>query len=146
MPYYTPYYCGYCPHRLSDPEPPPYGADGGWGEGPVPGHADGAADDAQRRYGTYTAVLRDDSNYWNMGGNGLVPYGTPRPARTGPPDLVDMIQVSRENGCGPYPPSDAATLGAPVSTGEDGTAPAGKPDEKKGSKETPPVGRPVPLE
>jgi hypothetical protein len=91
---YTPYYCGYCPHRLFGPKPPPYG----WEGGCVPGATDGPGGNT---YGPYTAVLKDDTTYWNMGGNGLVPYGTPRPPHGEPPDLIDMIQASRGGGCAP---------------------------------------------
>ncbi len=51
-------------------------------------------------YGAYTSILQDDTIFWNMGGNGLVPYGTPRPPHNGPPDLVDAIQVTRQAGPG----------------------------------------------
>ncbi len=99
MPYYTPYYCGYCPKRLHHPEPPPYGSDGGWGPGPMPGPV---PDGFQPNYGVYTSVLKDDTVYWNMGGNGLVPYGAAPPPRSGPPDLVDMIREAHGY-AGPLP-------------------------------------------
>jgi hypothetical protein len=135
MPYYTPYYTGYCPHRLFSPEPPPYGFDGGWGWGPRPGcDANGSGGSKLGSYGPYTSVLRDDTIFWNMGGNGLVPYGAPRPPHVGPPDLVDMIQGSRQNGGGSCSPSAG---GAPVAALSGGAAPAilspvEKLDEKEG--------------
>jgi hypothetical protein len=92
---YTNYYTGYCRHGKSGSKPTPYGADG-WGCGPLPA-ADGPSPEASR-YGPFTSVLRDDTYYWRMGGNGHVPYGTPRPPHGGPPDLVDMIQASRNQG------------------------------------------------
>jgi hypothetical protein len=154
MPYYTPYYPGYCPHRLCNRKPLPYGFDGGWGPGPVPGHGPDGPGGLPPAYGPYTSILRDDTIFWNMGGNGLVPYGTPRPPHGGPPDLVDAIQASRKNGrngdsCLPSPD------GAPVVTVSDGAAPAitppaEKPDEKKGngsdkeSKGTPSAEKPAP--
>lgn len=103
LPYYTPYYLTYCPHRLWKRKPPPYGFDGGWGPGPRP--AAPLPDDPSGtplHYGAYTSVLADDTAFWNMGGNGLVPYGTPRPPHSGQPDLVDMIQetrAARNGGC-----------------------------------------------
>ncbi len=101
MPYYTPYYIGYCPHRCHCPKPPPYGYDGGWGDGPQPDHPiPEVKDTAPLGYGAYTSIITDDTIFWNMGGNGLVPYGTPRPPRSGPPDLVDAIQISRQQGGG----------------------------------------------
>jgi hypothetical protein len=130
LPYYTPYYCGYCPHRLCRPEPPPYGYDG-WGRGPMP--CEGPDGLGQGKYGPYTSVIQDDTIFWNMGGNGLVPYGTPRPPHYGLPDLVDAIQATRPQG-------DGACLadGAPVEVG-DGPAPSGTPaveksDEKEGDR------------
>jgi len=107
MPYYTPYYIGYCPHRLCNPKPPPYGSDG-WGEGPMPGHDPGPP---PLNYGAYTSIIPDDTIFWNMGGNGLVPYGAPRPPHISKgPDLVDMIQVTRAQGygAGPGGPDGAA--------------------------------------
>lgn len=98
MPYYTPYYIGYLPGRLCHRKPPPYGFDGGWGPGPGP-DAEGPSP-AQFRYGIYSSVLLDDTIFWNMGGNGLVPYGAPRPPPLVAPDLVDMIQGSRQQGGG----------------------------------------------
>jgi hypothetical protein len=117
---YTPYYCGYCrPHHQHSP---PYGSDGGWGPGPVPDHA---PDALPLTYGPYTSVLRDDTTFWNMGGNGLVPYGTPRPPHPGPPDIVDMIQASRGG------PGHCAPDGAPVAVLSAGTAPAILPPTEK---------------
>src|SRR5262249_19429086 len=68
MPYYTPYYCGYCPHRCHTPEPPPYGSDGGWGEGPMPSHE---PVHPPLNYGVYTSVINDDTTFWDMGCNRL---------------------------------------------------------------------------
>jgi hypothetical protein len=121
--HYTPYYCGYCPHRLFGPKPPPYGCDGGWGPGPGPDNVGGPP----FNYGPYTSVLRDDTTYWNMGGNGLVPYGTAPPPHAGPPDLVDQIQATRGNGG----PCHCAPDGAPVAVLSFGTAPAIMPPTEK---------------
>jgi hypothetical protein len=139
MPYYTPYYCGYCPHRLCNPKPLPYGHDGGWGHGPMPDHPlPPNAGEAPLRYGVYTSVIQDDTTFWNMGGNGLVPYGTPRPPHNGPPDLVDAIQVSRSGGGPGHPPVGGVLPVAPAVA-----PPAEKADEKgsdrddKERKETP---------
>ncbi|HTU92184.1 MAG TPA: hypothetical protein VMF69_19030 [Gemmataceae bacterium] len=114
MPYYTPYYIGYCPKRLHNPKPLPYGFDGGWGPGPAPDHPfPPNPGDAPLNYAGYTSVIQDDTVFWNMGGNGLVPYGTPRPPHEGPPDLVDAIQVSRQQGGGLCaPPPDGPPLAA----------------------------------
>lgn len=125
--HYTPYYCGYCAHRRHGPKPPPYGADG-WGQGPMPGQG---PDGAQPNYGVFTSVVQDDTIFWNMGGNGLVPYGTPRPPHSGPPDIVDMIQVTRRGG-----PGHAVPSGAPVATWSGGESPAiMQPAEKTDEKE-----------
>lgn len=98
LPYYTPYYLGYCPHRLFNPPPQPYGADG-WGKGPMPDHPlPKKPGTTPLHYGPYTSVIDDDTIFWDMGGNGLVPYGSSGPSRIGPPDLVDAIQVSRAGG------------------------------------------------
>jgi hypothetical protein len=95
FPYFTPYYLGYCPHRLFNPRPRPYGSDG-WGKGPMPEQPLPPEElETPLRYGGYTSVVDDDTTYWNMGGNGLVPYGADRPAAAGPPDLVDAIRSSR---------------------------------------------------
>jgi hypothetical protein len=83
-------------------------------------------DGAQPNYGVFTSVLQDDTIFWNMGGNGLVPYGTPLPPRSGPPDIVDMIQVTRRSGLG-HPVPD----GAPVAVVSDGAAPATTPPAEK---------------
>jgi hypothetical protein len=99
----TPYYCGYCAKHNHGPKYPPYGSDGGWGPGPMP-EGPGTP---PFNYGPFTSVLRDDTLFWRMGGNGLVPYGAPQPPRVGPPDIVDMIQVSRASG-GCAPPVDGS--------------------------------------
>jgi hypothetical protein len=105
--HYTNYYLGYCRHSHQyGSKPTHYGSDRR-GPGPMPS-PDGPGPEAVR-YGPYTTVLRDDTLYWRMGGNGLVPYGTPRPPHGGPPDLIDAIQASRGQGgpsgascgCGP---------------------------------------------
>jgi hypothetical protein len=116
MPYYTPYYIGYCPKRCHNPKPEPYGYNG-WGDGPMPDHPF-PPNPAQTplAFGPYTSTIQDDTVFWNMGGNGLVPYGTPRPVHGGPPDLVDAIQVTRQQqyGCGAcVAPADGVPL-APV--------------------------------
>lgn len=98
LPYYTPYYLGYCPHRLFNPPPRPYGSNG-WGMGPkaeLPLPEDPGTTPLD--FGPYTSVVGDDTTFWNMGGNGLVPYGAAQAAPVGPPDLVDAIQASRPRG------------------------------------------------
>jgi hypothetical protein len=123
---YAPYYRGYCLHHHFGPKPPPYGSDG-WGPGPGPNGSDGSK---LNSYGIYTSVLKDDTIFWRMGGNGLVPYGTPRPPHSGPPDIVDMIQDGREQGgsCGSAP---VAALAAPsVAAGPAIMPPAEKTEEK----------------
>lgn len=50
-------------------------------------------------FGPYTSVVADDTTYWNMGGNGLVPYGAPQPGVERAPDLIDAIQSSRPAHC-----------------------------------------------
>jgi hypothetical protein len=70
-----------------------------------------------------------------MGGNGLVPYGTPRPPHQGPPDLVDAIQAARQNGGGICPPS---IDGAPVITAPATLPPTEKVTEKEGKQQVPP--------
>lgn len=98
LPYYTPYYLGYYPHRLFNPPPAPYGSDG-WGKGPMPDHPlPKKPGTTPLHYGPYTSVIDDDTIFWDMGGNGLVPYGSGEPSRIGPPDLVDAIQSSRAGG------------------------------------------------
>lgn len=135
LPYYTPYYMGYCPKRLCQPKPAPYGSDG-WGQGPMPDHPlPHDAGPTPLRYGVYTSVLQDDTVFWNMGGNGLVPYGTPRPAHEGPPDLVDMIQASRKQGVilPPPPPVVGAPAAVPAAVEPPAeTLPSPTPDENKG--------------
>jgi hypothetical protein len=138
MPYYTPYYIGYCPKRLHNPKPAPYGSDG-WGQGPMPGQDGHDPSSPLPNYGLYTSIIQDDTIFWNMGGNGLVPYGTPRPPHLGPLDLVDAIQTSwPTGGVGPQAPCIAPPDGAPVAAVNDGTAteilpPSGKSAERKGS-------------
>ena len=84
MPYYTPYYIGYCPHRLRNPKPLPYGFDGGWGPGPMPGPRwQGCCCLSASTMAPTRPILKDDTIFWNMGGNGLVPYGAPRPPHAG---------------------------------------------------------------
>lgn len=98
LPYYTPYYLGYSPHRLFNPPPAPYGSDG-WGKGPMPDHPlPKKPGTTPLHYGPYTSVIDDDTIFWDMGGNGLVPYESGGPGRIGPPDLVDAIQASRAGG------------------------------------------------
>jgi hypothetical protein len=153
MPYYTPYYIGYTPHRLCQRKPPPYGSDG-WGQGPMP-CSDGPVA-PPLNYGAYTSILQDDTIFWNMGGNGLVPYGTPRPPHEGPPDLVDAIQSTRASGGGACGACAPCVNGAPVAAWNVGPGPAiqtpaenqnekGSPVEDKESKEmlpTPKSGSP----
>jgi hypothetical protein len=85
-------------------------------------------DGAQPNYGVFTSIVQDDTTFWNMGGNGLVPYGTPRPPRVGPPDIVDMIQVTRRSGGGcPTGPAGAPVAVLSGAAGPAITAPAEKP-------------------
>ena len=140
MPYYTPYYIGYCPHRLHCPKPLPYGYDGGWGHGPPPDHPiPPVTDVAPLRYGAYTSIVADDTTFWNMGGNGLVPYGTPRPPHDGAPDLVDAIQTSRQQGCGACALSPG---GLPLMPGPAILPPTEKVDE--GENKAPPPAQKLP--
>jgi len=135
MPYYTPYYCAYCPKRLHNPKPLPYGYDGGWGEGPKPeGPIPDDPSGTPLRYGGYTSIIQDDTIFWNMGGNALVPYGAPRPPHLGPPDLVDGIQATRAawygGGCQLAP--DGAPLVALKDMVPPPIMPSELPDEKSG--------------
>jgi hypothetical protein len=99
-PYYTPYYLGYCPHRLFNPPPRRYGSDG-WGRGPRPEiPIPEEPGTTPLNFGPYTSVIEDDTTYWNMGGNGLVPYGAPQGVEVRQPDLIDAIQASRPHGRG----------------------------------------------
>jgi hypothetical protein len=128
----TPYYCGYCAHGHHGRKTPPHPCNGGWGPGPLP-EGPGTP---PFNYGPFTSVLTDDTLFWRMGGNGLVPYGTPQPPRTTPPDLVDMIQVARASG-GCLPP--VVDGGGPAIV-----PPLEKPAEKDGAtdkegKAAPPV-------
>jgi hypothetical protein len=87
----VPYYCGYCPwgkHGAGE-----YGAPGSEivvGPAGVP-----VAD-----YGAFTGGTgKDDKLFWRMGGNGLVPYGTPQPPHSRP-DIIDMIGAPHSHpGC-----------------------------------------------
>ena len=89
---YTPYYRGYCPGHGPDP----YAACGlrgsgcGYGLGP-----DGPKDLSFSTYGVFTGAGQDNTRFWRMGGNGLVPYGAPQPPGGGPPDIIDMIEAGR---------------------------------------------------
>lgn len=98
LPYYTPYYIGYSPNRHWNPPPRPYGSNP-WGRGPMPEMPlPEEPGTTPLNYAAYTSVIDDDTIYWNMGGNGLVPYGEPPPATARPADLVDAIQASRPRG------------------------------------------------
>ncbi len=98
LPYYTPYYTGYSPHRHSNPPPRPYGCDG-WGAGPGPNAPlPDEPGTTPLNYDGFTSVVNDDTTFWNMGGNGLVPYGAPRIGEPRSPDLIDDIQISRAGG------------------------------------------------
>jgi hypothetical protein len=95
---------------------------------------------APLNFGAYTSVLRDDTLFWNLGGNGLVPYGTPRPLHEGPPDLVDSIQVTRAQGAGGgpgCPPPIVDGPSAPPSDGAGPNLPAEPSDGKKSDKDKP---------
>ncbi|HVX14083.1 MAG TPA: hypothetical protein VHC22_23055 [Pirellulales bacterium] len=95
FPYFTPYYTGYCPGRLFNPRPRPYGWNG-WGNGPMPeAPLPDEPGTTPLRYGNYTSVVDDDTIFWNMGGNGLVPYGEVEFSTDRPPDLIDAIRASR---------------------------------------------------
>jgi hypothetical protein len=95
LPYYTPYYQGYSPHRLSNPPPRPYGSNG-WGAGPRPeAPLPDEPGTTPLQYAGYTSFIDDDTTFWNMGGNGLVPYGEPQPDAPRAPDLIDAIQSGR---------------------------------------------------
>jgi len=137
MPYYTPYYCGYCPHRCHTPEPPPYGFDGGWGPGPTPDPDAKGVTGAPLNYGVYTSILKDDTVFWNMGGNGLVPYGTPRPPHGNHPDLVDMIRVSRQHGGAPIAAMSGEGLPAILPPTEKADEKGGSEGDKKTKEEAP---------
>lgn len=114
LPYYTPYHLGYCPHRLFNPEPRPYGSDG-WGKGPMPDASiPTTPGTTPLGYSAYTSVLWDETTFWNMGGNGLVPYGAPRARHGGGPDLVDAIQMSRQRGGVRLPPPGFMQKPAPA--------------------------------
>jgi hypothetical protein len=95
LPYYTPYYPGYSPNRHWNPPPRPYGSNG-WGAGPMPETS--VPDEpgtTPLQFGPYTSVVADDTTYWNMGGNGLVPYGEFQSGSGRQADLIDEIQSSR---------------------------------------------------
>lgn len=95
FPYYTPYYLGYSPHRHSNPPPRRYGSDG-WGRGPQPDSSlPDDPEDTPLDYAAYTSVIEDDTTFWNMGGNGLVPYGSSETGGARQPDLIDAIQAGR---------------------------------------------------
>ena len=83
--YLVPYYCGYC--RWSNG----CGPESCCGAGIVPAGERGAVG----TYGAFTGAGRDDALFWKMGGNGLLPYGAPPPPRSGPPDIIDMIEAHR---------------------------------------------------
>jgi hypothetical protein len=109
--HYTNYYMGYCWHSHKyGAKHTIYGSDG-WGPGPMPS-PDGPGPEASR-YGPYTSVLHNDTVFWRMGGNGLVPYGTPRPPHGGPPDLIDAIQATRQHGGPSGHASGCGTVTAP---------------------------------
>jgi hypothetical protein len=97
----TPYYPGYKFGKLFKATPP-YCFDGG-GCVPVPPTGVELPEPGSPVYtfGVYTGAGTNETAFWHMGGNGLVPYGAPPPPRSGPPDIVDMIQTSRGHG-GPY--------------------------------------------
>jgi hypothetical protein len=100
LPYCTPYYPGYSPHRFFNPRPAPYGSNG-WGAGPGPNFPlPEEPGTTPLNYSDYTSVVTDETMYWNMGGNGLVPYGSPRPDGAQSADLIDAIQASRACGVG----------------------------------------------
>jgi hypothetical protein len=88
----TPYYRGYCPGNGPDPHAACglNGAGCGSGFGP-----DGPKDPRFSTYGVFTGAAQDDTRFWRMGGNGLVPYGAPQPPRDRPPDIIDMIEAGR---------------------------------------------------
>jgi hypothetical protein len=84
-----PYYPGYCRHGKHGASGCP-GAHDGAPSGPMVEPTGGRFD-----YGAFSGGAgQDDTRFWRMGGNGLVPYGTPQPPRS-TPDLIDMIQGQR---------------------------------------------------
>jgi hypothetical protein len=111
----TPYYVGYCSRRHVQPTSP-YGCDGGCAPIPPPGVELPAPGSPAYTFGVYTGAGTNETAFWNMGGNGLVPYGAPPPPRSGPPDIVDMIQTSRGHG-GPYPFAADGASPVPVNGG-----------------------------
>ncbi len=89
----TPYYPGYWPDKHGAN---PYAAGGCGGTGGGPGH--GAIQPGDPRfstYGVFTGAVKDDTLLGKLGGNGLVPYGAPRPPRLNSPDIIDMIEAGR---------------------------------------------------
>lgn len=92
----TPYYCGYLPPKHA---PDSYAVGGCDGTG-VPLGAVIPGDPRFSSYGVFMGAVQNDTLFWRMGGNGLVPYCAPPPPRIGPPDIIDMIEA-RRGGCGP---------------------------------------------
>lgn len=131
LPWYTPYYIGYCPHRLCNPKPQPYGSNG-WGDGPMPIEDPHAIGPPPLNFGVYTSVITDDTIFWNMGGNGLVPYGAPRPPHLGPPDLVDSIRSARAQYYGFGSGCQGLPGGVPVAAAGGPAAPAILPPTETG--------------
>jgi hypothetical protein len=80
--YLVPYYCGYC--RWCSTGCSTEGCCGAAGEAGAAG-----------TYGVFTGARRDDALFGKMGGNGLVPYCDGPPPRSGPPDIIDMIEAGR---------------------------------------------------
>lgn len=143
LPYYTPYYLGYCPHRLFNPPPRRYGSDG-WGKGPGPEMPiPDEPGTTPLSFGPYTSVIADDTTYWNMGGNGLVPYGAVPPPAVGPPDLIDAIQSSRPHGhVHKHFHRGASAIDSPVetATGEKGEVPhSGSQSSRRDTKSAEPL-------
>lgn len=117
-PYYTPYYPGYSPQRHSKAPPRRYGSNG-WGCGPMPeAPLPEEPGTTPLDFGAYTSVIEDDTTYWNMGGNGLVPYGAPQPAGMRSPDLIDAIEAGRPRGRIYFRGAAPAGTPAMVSPGE----------------------------
>ena len=88
------------PDRHRNPPPRPYGSNG-WGTGPAPElPVPEEPGTTPLQFGPYTSVVEDDTTDWNMGGNGLVPYGEfqSEPGRRA--DIVDEIPSSRPRGRG----------------------------------------------
>jgi hypothetical protein len=93
--HYAPHYVGYCPNRLFGPHLPRCGSNGSRCGFELGLDDHGSNGSGLGSYGPFTGAGRDDTTFWHMGGNGLVPYSVERHPHSGPPDIVDAIQSSR---------------------------------------------------